>query len=227
MLVFYILSDIVHVLGFLFLFAQLRRQHSAKGVSLKTQVLLMVAFVFHTLGYFEMPSSRYTDYGIPTSLLVLLCQLGVVHAVLWHRSTVDSADDVPALYWFLVPCCILGMWASESGRFLAMMGVGSIFLEAVAMVPQLVLIVRTGCRVDGLMALYIVSLVVYKALFTTGWLYEALFRYASYDSIVLVCDSVQYVIFLLFFLFYLVVVVLRPTSMGQNLQLPMFALRDQ
>eukprot|EP00727_Mastigamoeba_balamuthi_P010287 m51a1_g5881 putative er lumen protein retaining receptor 3 (223) ;mRNA; r:510892-511825 len=222
MLVFYVLSDIVHVLGFLFLLAKLRRQHSAKGISLKTQVLFTVAFVFRTLGYLEMPTGRYTDYGIPTSLLVLLCHLGVVHAVLWHRSTVDSADDVPALHWFLVPCCILGMWASESGRFLAMMGVGSVFLEAVAMVPQLVLIVRTGCRVDGLMALYIVSLVVYKALFTAGWLVDN-----SYDPVVIVCDSMQYVIFLLFFLFYLVVAVLRPTSMGQNLQLPRIALRDQ
>eukprot|EP00727_Mastigamoeba_balamuthi_P000748 m51a1_g10670 hypothetical protein (804) ;mRNA; r:17245-22548 len=150
-----------------------------------------------------MPTSGFTDYAIPISLLSLVCQLVVLFMVMWHKGISESTGDLPNLHWFLVPCSILGIMFSDSGRFFTMMGTGSVFLEAVALVPQLLLILRMACKIDGIMLLYIVSLAVYKGLYTTGWLYEFLIRNKDINPVVLFCDILQSAIFLVFFTLYL------------------------
>eukprot|EP00727_Mastigamoeba_balamuthi_P010286 m51a1_g5880 putative er lumen protein retaining receptor (164) ;mRNA; r:509409-510040 len=148
--------------------AKLRSQHSAEGVSLKTQVLFAVALSARLL--VALPTGALGESSALGALALLLCQWATAAAVWWHGRTIRTADSLPAVPWLLGLCCALGAVSARPGTPSNVAGAASVYLEAVAVAPQLEMMAREEYVLDSLMALCVLSLVVSKGLFVLSWL---------------------------------------------------------
>ncbi|CAI0561085.1 unnamed protein product [Linum tenue] len=141
------------------------------GVSLKTQELYALVFITRYLDIFTSFVSIYNT-------IMKLIFLGSTFSIIWYmkrhklvRRSYDKDQDT-FRHWFLVlPCLILALLIHEKFSFLEVMWTFSIFLEAVVILPQLVLLQRTR-NIDNLTGQYVFLLGAYRALYILNWIYR-------------------------------------------------------
>jgi len=119
-------------------------------------------------------------------LRVLAVAAAVVYLLMavqpYKKSYQDTARDDAYRHglFAILPCAIVALVFNE-GNFMAWHGVArwlfeylwafSIYLEAIAILPQLILLQRHGI-VENLTANYIVCLGAYRALYLINWVYR-------------------------------------------------------
>ncbi|CAI0426596.1 unnamed protein product [Linum tenue] len=141
------------------------------GVSLKTQELYALVFITR---YLDMFTSFVSIYNTIMKLIFL----GSTFSIIWYmkhhklvRRSYDKDQDT-FRHWFLVlPCLLLALLIHEKFSFLEVMWTFSIFLEAVVILPQLVLLQRTR-NIDNLTGQYVFLLGAYRALYILNWIYR-------------------------------------------------------
>jgi len=122
----------------------------------------------------------------------------------FHKSYDREADWFP--HWVLIPpCVILGFIWNESTEGwwspFEILWAFSIYLEAVTIMPQLVLLQRTG-NVENLTSNYIVSLGGYRALYLINWIYRFLTEDGYRHWLVWIAGTVQTLLYVDFFYYY-------------------------
>eukprot|EP00727_Mastigamoeba_balamuthi_P010280 m51a1_g5875 putative adenylate cyclase (835) ;mRNA; r:486325-491984 len=159
MFVLCLLSDLARLASSVVLLAKMRLLGNAKDISFNAQLLLFAALGLRHVG---LPTRKLADSATLSRLAALLCQCAVVERLLAHSNTVDGDNDLPALHWLLLPCWVLGVGLAVKRTVVDSVRIVGVLLDTAAVVPQLVLVVRTGCRVDGLVALHMVLLAAHR-----------------------------------------------------------------
>ena len=90
----------------------------------------------------------------------------------------------------------------------------SLFLEAIAILPQLVLLQRTK-NVDNLTGNYVFLLGMYRAFYILNWIYRYMTEPNYVQWIVWLCGTVQTGLYLDFFYYYI-----QAWKANKKLQLP-------
>ena len=87
------------------------------------------------------------------------------------RQTYDREQDTFRTAFLVAPCLLLALLVHSSLAVTEILWTFSIYLEAVAILPQLVLMQRTR-NIDNLTGNYVFLLGLYRALYIVNWVYR-------------------------------------------------------
>lgn len=119
----------------------------------------------------------------------------MITLIYWrHRSTYDHKNDTFRAEFLIVPCFMLALVVNNrfdflevrslteilpvrhhSDSLLQIMWTFSIYLEAVAMLPQLYMIAKTGLP-EPMVGHYLMALAMYRTLYIANWAYRYYFE---------------------------------------------------
>jgi ER lumen protein retaining receptor len=212
--VFRLSGDMLHLASILMLLLKIHATRSCAGVSLKTQELYALVFVTRYLDLFYSFISLYNT-------VMKLIFLGTAFTIVWymrfHRvvsQTYNKDQDTFRYLFIIVPCAALAVLINHELSITEVLWTFSIYLEAVAILPQLVLLQRTK-NVDTLTGNYVFALGGYRALYLVNWVYRYMTEPGYKQWIVWVSGAVQTAIYCDFFYYYL-----RAWRNNEKLSLP-------
>ncbi|TXG72594.1 hypothetical protein EZV62_001173 [Acer yangbiense] len=162
--IFRLAGDMTHLASVLVLLLKIHTIKSCAGVSLKTQELY--ALVFATR-YLDIFTSYVSFYNTIMKLIFLGSSFSIVWYIRRHkivRRSYDKDQDTFRHLFLVLPCVVFALLINEKFTLQEVMWAFSLYLEAVAILPQLVLLQRTR-NIDNLTGQYIFLLgngVVYQ-----------------------------------------------------------------
>ncbi|XP_059103800.1 ER lumen protein-retaining receptor 3 [Peromyscus eremicus] len=196
--VFRILGDLSHLLAMFLLLGKIWRSKSCAGISGKSQILFALVF---TTRYLDLVSNFISIYNTVMKVVFLLCAYTTVYMIYWKfRKTFDSENDTFRLEFLLVPVIGLSFLVNYSYAPTEVLWTFSIYLESVAILPQLFMISKTG-EAETITTHYLFFLGLYRALYLANWIW----RYQTenfYDQISVVSGVVQTIFYCDFFYLY-------------------------
>lgn len=173
------LGAAVQCLGFCLLRLKIRQQRGAMGISSRTLQMFAVMYVcrlFSTMQYNGyLPVDRTGDWVYQacefTALVVCISVLASVHSQ--HESTYEKENDTCAIWPFVIGCFVLSFLVHPSlnnRRIPDMAWTAALYLESVAMVPQLYMMSKKGGEVETLASHYIACVFVSRLLMMSFWM---------------------------------------------------------
>ncbi|VDN01978.1 unnamed protein product [Thelazia callipaeda] len=188
--VFRFAGDSSHLIAIVILLVKIWKSRSCAGLSGKSQILFALVF---TSRYLDLISNFVSLYNTIMKVFFLISSYGTIYLMFFKfRATYDNFMEVSfcskVKFFFLVYLSPIA-WSF------------SIYLEAVAIMPQLFMLSRTGSA-ETITAHYLFALGVYRALYILNWIY----RYYSeefFDSIVVIAGVVQTALYADFFYLYI------------------------
>jgi len=173
------LGAAVQCLGFCLLRLKVRRQRGAVGISSRTLQMFVFTYVcrlFSTLQYNGyLPVDRTGDWVYQlcevVAFLVAVSLLASIHSV--HSESYEAHHDTCAIHWLVVFALVLAVLIHPSlnnRRLPDMAWTAALYLESVAMVPQLFMMSKKGGEVESLASHYIACVFVSRLLMITFWI---------------------------------------------------------
>ncbi|KAL2911821.1 endoplasmic reticulum retention protein [Polyrhizophydium stewartii] len=199
--IFQIAADLLHLGSILILLLKIYTTRSAAGISFKTQLLYSIVFLtrYEDLFMLHFKSIYLTVmklFFITTSVLVLYL-MKVRFKASW-----DPALDTFRIEFLLIPCLVLAVLVHPAGNiYVEIPWAFSIFLEAVASLPQLFQLSRTG-EAETITAHYMFALGGYRFLYIFNWAYKYMTDPNWHDWISVAAGVVQTIIYIDFFYVY-------------------------
>ncbi|MCL7032689.1 hypothetical protein MKW94_023051 [Papaver nudicaule] len=169
--IFRFAGDMTHLISVLVLLLKIYATKSCAGVSLKTQELYALVFLAR---YLDLFTDFISVYNTVMKIVFIMSSLAIVWCMRMHpmvRRSYDKELDT-FRHYFLIAGCLLGaLLVHEKFTFQEIFWAFSLYLEAVAILPQLVLLQRSG-NVDNLTGQYVFFLGAYRALYILNWIYR-------------------------------------------------------
>lgn len=173
------LSGSVQCLGFCLLRLQIRKQRGAMGISSRALQLFVIMYIcrlFSTIQYNGyLPVDRSGDWFYQAvdcvSLVVVVSILAAVHGI--HEKSYEKQNDSCQIYWFIVVCAVLAYFVHphlNNRKLPDMAWTCALYLESIAMVPQLFLLTKKGGEVENLSSHYIACVFFSRLLMLSFWL---------------------------------------------------------
>ncbi|XP_023517961.1 ER lumen protein-retaining receptor A isoform X1 [Cucurbita pepo subsp. pepo] len=152
--IFRFAGDMTHLISVLVLLLKIYATKSCSGISLKTQELYALVFLTR---YLDLLTDFISIYNTVMKLIFIASSLAIVWCMRVHpivRRSYDKDLDTFRHYFLVAASFILALLVNEKFAFQEVFWAFSIYLEAVAILPQLVLLQRSG-NVDNLTGHYI------------------------------------------------------------------------
>lgn len=205
--IFRLAGDMCHIASILVLLLRLRVTKNAVGVSLKTQELYFLVFVTR---YLDLFTTFYSLYNTTMKLLYIGITAYIIYMVRKtepFKTNYDHLQD-SFLHWqfAVAPCAVLALLTSliQGFNFLEVFWLFSIYLEALAIVPQLISLQRYR-EVENLTGHYVFLLGLYRALYIVNWVYRSYHEtFYKHNWIVYICGVVQTCLYIDFFYYYII-----------------------
>ncbi|KAM4651354.1 ER lumen protein-retaining receptor 3 [Discoglossus pictus] len=210
--VFRILGDLCHLLALIILLMKMWKSKSCNGISGKSQLLFALVF---TTRYLDLFTTFISVYNTIMKVVFLICAYITIYLIyVKFRKTYDSENDTFRMEFLLVP--VVGLAFLENYAFtpLEILWTFSIYLEAVAILPQLFMITKTG-EAETITTHYLFFLGLYRLLYLGNWIWRY-YTESFCDRIAVVSGVVQTIFYFDFFYLYFTKV-LR----GKKMSLPM------
>ncbi|XP_047319313.1 ER lumen protein-retaining receptor-like [Impatiens glandulifera] len=200
--IFRLAADMTHLASILVLLLKIHTIKSCAGISLKTQELYAIVFVTR---YLDLFSSHVSLYNTFMKMIFLASSFSILWYMRRHkivRRSYNKDQDTFRHFVLMIPCMLLALFVHEKFNFKVVMWTFSLYLEAVAILPQLVLLQRTR-NIDNLTGQYVFLLGAYRALYILNWMYRYFTEPHYIHWIVWVSGLVQTLIYADFFYYYL------------------------
>jgi len=209
--VFRLIGDLSHLLAILLLLWKVWKTRSCAGVSGKSQMLFAIVF---TTRYLDLITSFVSVYNTSMKLIFLASTYATVFLI-FHKfkATYDANHDSFRAEFLVVPVGGLAVLVNHELNVMEVLWTFSIYLESVAILPQLFMISKTG-EAESITSHYLFALGSYRALYLFNWIY----RYQTegfFDLIAIVAGCVQTILYCDFFYLYITKVL-----KGKGLKLP-------
>ena len=200
---FRFLGDMSHIVSFMILLHKIVKGKSSAGISLRTQEMYCVVFLSRYVDIFWNFSSLYNWV---LKLLFIGASCSIVYFMRFgapQKATYNPELDAFPVQYLLGPCALLGLMINQDHTSpFEMIWAFSIYLEAVAILPQLFMLQKQG-GAESLTSHYVMLLGLYRLFYLFNWIY----RYTTEDNymqiIVWVSGIVQTALYLDFFYNYL------------------------
>ena len=212
--VFRVSADFLHLMSILVLLLKIHATKSCAGISLKTQELYLMVFVTRYLDLFWNFASLYNSVF---KIVYIATSAMIIWYMRRHRTvkgTYDKDHDTFRYLFLILPSLVLAMIFNERFTVFEVLWAFSLFLEAIAILPQLVLLQRTK-NVDNLTGNYVFLLGMYRAFYILNWIYRYMTEPNYVQWIVWICGTVQTGLYLDFFYYYI-----QAWKANKKLQLP-------
>jgi len=209
--IFRFLGDLSHLASIFILLHKIQTTRSCRGISFRTQALYVVVFVARYLDLFF----RYVSlYNSAMKLFFIASSCYILYLMkIRYRPTHDPSIDTFRVEYLLAPCLILALIFNYKFNVAEVLWSFSIWLEAVAILPQLFMLQRTG-EAENITTHYLAALGTYRALYIPNWIYRY-FTEGLVDPIAVTAGIVQTGLYLDFFYVYFTKVL-----QGQKFELP-------
>ncbi|KAL5774208.1 hypothetical protein ACOSP7_011765 [Xanthoceras sorbifolium] len=201
--IFRFAGDMTHLISILVLLLKIYATKSCSGISLKTQELFALVFLTR---YLDLFTDFISVYNTAMKLVFIGSSLAIVWCMRMHyavRRTYDKELDTFRHYFLIAGCFVLALILHEKFTFEEIFWAFSIYLEAVAILPQLVLLQRSG-NVDNLTGQYVFFLGAYRGFYILNWIYRYLTEPHFTRWIACVSGLVQTALYADFFYFYFI-----------------------
>ncbi|KAI8999472.1 ER lumen protein retaining receptor [Gaertneriomyces semiglobifer] len=212
--IFRLTGDMMHLASILILLMKITMTRSAAGISFKTQLLYTIVFCTRYLDLFFKFRSIYNSimkiFFIGTSFYVLFLMKKK------FRATWDPNLDTMRLEFLLAPCAVLGLLTGLGKGFNIpeILWTFSLWLESVAILPQLFQLTRTG-EAETITTHYLFALGAYRGLYILNWIYRYFVVGDNIDMIPVITGILQTALYCDFFYVYFTKVL-----KGKKFQLP-------
>ncbi|KAL3157629.1 ER lumen protein-retaining receptor B [Trebouxia sp. C0010 RCD-2024] len=211
---FRLAGDMTHLLSIVVLLLKIHATRSCRGISLRTQELYGLVFLTRYIDIFFRFISLYNTV---MKLVFLASSATIIYYMRFHRvvrTTYDRELDTFRSWLLIVPCFLLALVINQGFAAVEILWAFSLYLEAVAILPQLVLLQRTQ-NIDNLTGNYILLLGAYRALYILNWIYKLLTEDNYRQWIVWTSGLVQTALYADFFYYYF-----RSWQNNEKLSLP-------
>jgi ER lumen protein retaining receptor len=209
--VFRLAGDLSHLLAIIILLLKIWKTRSCAGISGKSQILFAIVYLSR---YLDLVTTFVSVYNTFMKFVFIGSSLGTLYLMyLKFRATYDHNHDSFRIEFLLLPCFVLGLLINHEFTVMEILWTFSIYLESVAILPQLFLVSKTG-EAESITSHYLFALGSYRALYILNWIY----RYVAenhYDLIAIIAGIVQTILYCDFFYLYITKVL-----KGKKLQLP-------
>uniref|UniRef100_A0A8R1DU90 ER lumen protein-retaining receptor n=1 Tax=Caenorhabditis japonica TaxID=281687 RepID=A0A8R1DU90_CAEJA len=209
---FRISADLAHAVAIVILLLKIWKTRSCEGISGRSQVLFAVVFFTR---YLDLFTSFYSLYNTVMKIFFLAGSIGTVY-LMWvkFKATYDRNNDSFRIEFLVIPSLIFALIINHEFMFMEVMWTFSIYLEAVAIMPQLFMLSRTG-NAETITAHYLFALGSYRFLYIFNWVYRY-YTESFFDPIAVVAGIVQTVLYADFFYLYITRVIQsnRPFEMS-------------
>ncbi|KIM64010.1 hypothetical protein SCLCIDRAFT_1213830 [Scleroderma citrinum Foug A] len=209
--IFRLLGDLAHLASIFILVHKMHTTRSCRGISFKTQALYVVVFVTR---YIDLFYSWISLYNFVMKIFFISSSCYILYLMKYRfRPTHDPTLDTFKVEYLAGPCFALALIFNYHFDFTEIMWTFSIYLEAVAIFPQLFMMQRTG-EAETITTHYLAALGIYRALYIPNWIYRY-YTEGTVDPIAIVAGIVQTGLYLDFFYVYFTKVL-----QGQKFELP-------
>lgn len=209
--IFRLLGDVSHLVAIIILLLKIWKSRSCAGISLKSQLFFALVF---TARYLDLFTNFISVYNTCMKIVFLVASYGTIYLMFFKfRATYDSSHDTFRVEFLILPALALSLVVNHAFTVMEVLWSFSILLEAVAILPQLFMVSKTG-EAESITSHYLFSLGSYRGLYILNWVY----RYYSegyVDWIAVLAGVVQTILYCDFFYLYITKVL-----KGKKLQLP-------
>merc|ERR1712170_216079 len=134
-------------------------------------------------------------------VLYISASIGTVYLMyIKFKATYDSNHDTFRVEFLVAPAAILSLVLNHEFSVMEILWTFSIYLESVAILPQLFMVSKTG-EAETITSHYLFALGSYRGLYILNWIYRFYFE-SFYDIIAIVAGVVQTVLYCDFFYLY-------------------------
>jgi ER lumen protein retaining receptor len=208
---FRLIGDLSHLLAILILLWKIWKTRSCSGISGKSQILFALVF---TTRYLDLFTNFISPYNTFMKIVYIVCSYVTVYFIyVKFKATYDSNHDTFRVEFLVVPVGGLAFLVNHDFTPLEILWTFSIYLESVAILPQLFMISKTG-EAETITSHYLFALGAYRALYIVNWVYRYYFE-GFFDLIAIVAGCVQTILYCDFFYLYITKVL-----QGKKLSLP-------
>uniref|UniRef100_A0AC35TZ10 ER lumen protein-retaining receptor n=1 Tax=Rhabditophanes sp. KR3021 TaxID=114890 RepID=A0AC35TZ10_9BILA len=209
--IFRLLADLFHLFAIIVLLLKIWKTRSCSGISGKSQILFLIVFITR---YLDMFINFVSVYNTAMKFFYLGTSIATCYFIYTKfRPTYDQNHDTFRLEFLIVPSVVLALVINHDFSILEIMWTFSIYLEAVAIFPQLFMLQTTGSA-ETITAHYLFCLGIYRALYVCNWIYRY-YDEDHFDSIAIIAGIVQTVLYSDFFFLY----VRKVVQQNRNIEL--------
>ncbi|XP_015109962.1 ER lumen protein-retaining receptor [Diachasma alloeum] len=209
--IFRLLGDLSHLLAIIVLLLKIWTTRSCAGISGKSQILFAIVYITR---YLDLLTTYISAYNTFMKFVFISASVATIFLMyVKFKATYDHNHDSFRIEFLIAPALVLALLINHEFTPLEILWTFSIYLESVAILPQLFLVSKTG-EAESITSHYLFALGTYRGLYLLNWVYR---YYAEdhYDLIAIVAGVVQTVLYCDFFYLYITKVL-----KGKKLQLP-------
>lgn len=196
---------------------------SIAGISVRTHELFLLVFVTR---YLDLFFTFYSLYNTLMKIVYIVSTASIVYTIKFQepiKSTYDRAQD-SFLHWkfAVAPCGVIAFMTHLIGSGISdfslveLLWTFSIYLEAVAILPQLIVLQRYR-EVENLTGNYVFFMGAYRGLYILNWIYRAhTERNYKHHWVVYFCGVLQTLLYADFFYYYVKRYVDTSIGAGEN-----------
>eukprot|EP00747_Dinoflagellata_sp_TGD_P048333 gnl/TRDRNA2_/TRDRNA2_145553_c0_seq2.p1 gnl/TRDRNA2_/TRDRNA2_145553_c0~~gnl/TRDRNA2_/TRDRNA2_145553_c0_seq2.p1 ORF type:complete len:218 (+),score=26.84 gnl/TRDRNA2_/TRDRNA2_145553_c0_seq2:69-722(+) len=177
--IFRLCGDMLHLGSIFLLIFKLHRTKNCTGVSCRMQEIYAIVFL---LRYMDLLWSFISFYNTCMKLIFMTTTIYLVHlmhARSPYKTTYDrGVDSFRYELYLLGPCLLLGVLFCEEYYFTDICWSTSIWLESVAIIPQLTLL-QQAREVENITSDFVGCMGAYRAFYILNWIY----RYFAEDYV--------------------------------------------
>ncbi|KAI6359006.1 hypothetical protein MCOR25_007199 [Pyricularia grisea] len=209
---FRVLGDFSHLGSIMILMHKMTQLNSCAGISFKSQCLYLLVYITRYLDLFSTSSV----YNVIFKILFIGSQSYIIYLMATaYKPTNDPNVDTFRVQYLLGGAFVMAIVFPYEFSMWEILWAFSIWLESVAILPQLFMLQRTG-EAETITTHYLFALGLYRALYIPNWIW----RYFtepnhSVDYIAVVAGIIQTILYSDFFWIYY-----QKVWKGQKFKLP-------
>ncbi|KAI9490392.1 ER lumen protein retaining receptor-domain-containing protein [Zychaea mexicana] len=167
--IFRLVADLMHLASILILLLKIQSSQSCVGISFKSQILYTVVFLTR---YLDLFMKFFSVYNTCMKLFFIVTSVYILYLMrIKYKASYDPGLDTFRYEFLVAGAAIFGVMFSYDYTPVEVLWSFSIWLESVAIMPQLYMLQQTG-EAETITTHYIFALGAYRALYLANWLYR-------------------------------------------------------
>ncbi|KJF60555.1 er lumen protein retaining receptor, variant [Coccidioides immitis RS] len=197
--IFRVLADLSHLISIFILLHKMKSSSSCSGLSFKSQALYLLVYITRYLDIFW--TFTLSAYNTIFKILFIASSAYTIYLMINdYKPTQDPNLDTFKVQYLLGASAVLGILFPYSYTPSEILWAFSIWLESVAILPQLFMLQRTG-EAETITTHYLFALGMYRALYIPNWIYRY-FMEGRTDPIAVIAGILQTILYSDFFWIY-------------------------
>ncbi|KAL1933115.1 hypothetical protein VTP01DRAFT_8793 [Rhizomucor pusillus] len=197
--IFRLTADLMHLMSIFILLAKIQTSKSCVGISFKTQLLYAIVFMTR---YLDLAVHYYSLYNTCMKIFFIVSSVYILYLMkVKFRASYDTSLDTFRFEFLVLFAVVLGLATAYKYTPLEVFWSFSIWLESVAIMPQLYMLQQTG-EAETITTHYLFALGAYRALYLFNWIYRYSTEKNYTDWIAWVAGFIQTLLYSDFFYVY-------------------------